>query len=187
MLNSPFTAEGARKLASRPGGGERADTGGAYSDSVSAGLSARTYSAGNPDGTAICGETEAQPSTPEPPEPSAWSYGYGAYHSTMKRVTAFHPLPHWTGEVWQGGAEHPDPKIGRVRLTANGGEPGKTLEQAAIRRWTAPRDMIIAITGKLKHEGKEGDGVQGRIVSSRAGDWACGRRRVRRLMPKSQG
>ena len=40
---------------------------------------------------------------------------------------------------------------------------------AAIRRWIAPRDGLIAIEGTLNHEAKEGDGVRGRIVASHGG------------------
>ena len=58
-----------------------------------------------------------------------------------QRVASFEPLPHFTGAAWQGGAAWPDGKLGWVQLTAAGGHPGNDLAHAAIRRWTAPRDM----------------------------------------------
>ena len=60
-------------------------------------------------------------------------------------------------------------RIDRVLLNAAGGHPGNDPQHAAIRRWTAPRDAQLAITGALKHESDPGDGVRGRIVSSRLG------------------
>jgi hypothetical protein len=55
-----------------------------------------------------------------------------------------------------------------VNLTPDGGTPGKPF--AVIRRWTSPREGYIAIDGTLSHPTKDGDGVEGRIVSSRAGE-----------------
>ena len=49
------------------------------------------------------------------------------------------------------------------------------MQHAAVRRWVAPRDGVVSISGTLQHEHKEGDGIRGRIVSSRAGplgSWA---------------
>jgi len=82
-------------------------------------------------------------------------------------VTGFTKLPHFTGSAWQGGAAWPDAKLGWVQLTAAGGHPGNDLAHAAIRRWTAPRDLRVAIRSTLIHEPKEGQGVRGFVVSSR--------------------
>jgi hypothetical protein len=54
-------------------------------------------------------------------------------------------------------------------LTADGGHVGNDLKHAVIRRWTAPRDCTVAVDGKLSHSQKQGDGVRGRLVSSREG------------------
>jgi hypothetical protein len=56
-----------------------------------------------------------------------------------------------------------------VLLNDAGGHPGNDQEHAAIRRWTAPRDGAITITGALAHPEARGDGVRGRVVSSRLG------------------
>ena len=108
---------------------------------------------------------------PEPPKPvvSPWQYGFGEYDEAAQRVKAFEALPHFTGEAWQGGTDWPDAKLGWVQLTAQGGHAGNDLQHAAIRRWVAPRDAVVSIAGTLQHEHKEGDGIRGRIISSRTG------------------
>jgi len=108
---------------------------------------------------------------PEPPKPvvSPWQYGFGEYDEEAQRVKNFETLPQFTGEAWQGGADWPDAKLGWVQLTAQGGHAGNDLQHAAIRRWVAPLDAIISISGMFQHEHKEGDGIRGRIVSGRTG------------------
>src|SRR5690606_12022870 len=63
----------------------------------------------------------------------------------------------------------PDPEFSHVALTPEGGHPGKDHHQAAVRRWIAPESMTLSIEGMLNHPQKLGDGVEGIIVSSRAG------------------
>jgi hypothetical protein len=103
------------------------------------------------------------------PEPPAWSYGYGHFDEATGRMENFTPLPHWTGYAWQGGTNLPDPKLGWVILNADGGHVGNDQNHAAIRRWRAPRDGGISITGELSHPSDKGDGVRARVVSSRLG------------------
>jgi len=107
----------------------------------------------------------------EPPKTavSAWQYGYGECDDATKRVKTFNPLPHFADEAWQGGPKWPDDKLGWVRLTSEGGHAGNDLQHAAIRRWTAPREAWVSITGAIRHEHKEGDGIRAFIVSSRSG------------------
>ena len=107
----------------------------------------------------------------ELPKPvvSPWQYGFGAYDESSQRVTRFEPLPHFTGEAWQGGEGWPDPRLGWVQLTAQGGHAGNDLQHAAIRRWVAPRDAVVSVSGTLQHSHKEGDGIRGSIVHNRAG------------------
>jgi hypothetical protein len=104
-----------------------------------------------------------------PPTVHAWQYGFGAYDEKAQRVTSFEKLPHFTGSAWQGGPAWPDGKLGWAQLTAAGGHPGNDLAHAAIRRWTAPRDMQIRVQSTLVHEPAEGEGVRGFLVSSRGG------------------
>ncbi|MFG0334199.1 MAG: hypothetical protein ACF8TS_12610, partial [Maioricimonas sp. JB049] len=97
-----------------------------------------------------------------------WHFGYGAFDASTQRVATFTPLPHWTGSAWQGGEALPDPALGWTFLTATGGHPDAP-ERSPIRRWIAPADGIVTITGTLQHGSQNGDGVRGRVVSSRAG------------------
>ncbi len=102
-------------------------------------------------------------------EPLVWQYGYGAFDETTARVKKFQALPHFKDGSWQGGKDLPDAKIGWVILNAEGGHAGDDAQRAAIRRWRAPRDGAIKITGRLVHSTASGDGVRGRIVSSASG------------------
>ncbi|QDU36297.1 Planctomycete cytochrome C [Maioricimonas rarisocia] len=107
------------------------------------------------------------PPLPAPPQ-ATWHYGYGAFDESTQRVVTFTPLPHWTGSAWRGGENLPDPTLGWTFLTATGGHTD-VLERSPIRRWTAPADGVVTIAGTLQHGSENGDGVRGRIVSSRAG------------------
>jgi mono/diheme cytochrome c family protein len=101
---------------------------------------------------------------------SAWHYGYGSYDGSKKRVTAFTPLPHFTGEAWQGGAALPDPTLGWLMLNKTGGHPGSDPAHSIIRRWVAPRDGVANVSGTIRHPETQGDGVDAVLVSSRSGE-----------------
>jgi len=104
----------------------------------------------------------------------AWQYGWGEYDAEARQVK-FQPLPHFNNYSWQGGKELPDEKLGWVLLNADGGHPGDDQKHAAIRRWIAPRDGAVKISGELQHGSEKGDGVRARIISSRqavVGEWA---------------
>ena len=103
-----------------------------------------------------------------------WQYGFGEFDIATKRVAKFGLLPHFDGTTW-GGTVRPDPAIGWALLWADGGHAGSDLQRSPIRRWTAPIDGVLTISGKLNHGSDSGDGVRGRIVSSRsglAGEWS---------------
>ena len=100
---------------------------------------------------------------------STWSYGYGSFDENSGRVASFTALPHFTGSAWQGGPAWPDPTLGWVQLTAQGGHPGNDKQHAAVRRWTAPNTCRIAIHSEVNHASPAGDGIQCWIVSSRHG------------------
>jgi hypothetical protein len=111
---------------------------------------------------------------PPPPKPveSAWQYGFGEFDAATKRIKNFERLKHFTGKAWQGGTEYPDGKLGWVQLTADGGHAGNDLQHAAVRRWVAPRDGRVAVTGVVRHAREAGDGIVASIVSSRDGPLA---------------
>ena len=98
-----------------------------------------------------------------------WSYGYGAVDEVTGQVAGFQLLPHFTGTAWQGGAAHPDGKLGWVQLTAQGGHPGNDRQHAAVRRWTAPRKMRLTVKQQLVHEPEVGDGIRTFLISSKQG------------------
>jgi len=98
-----------------------------------------------------------------------WLFGFGAYDEASSRVKSFHTLPFFTGRAFQGGPALPDPKLGWVVVNDAGGHPGNDQEHAAIRRWIAPRDGTITISGTLAHPEARGDGVRGHVVSSQLG------------------
>lgn len=107
---------------------------------------------------------------------SAWQYGYGEFDAAASRLKSFTSIPKFTGQAWQGQDKLPDPQIGWVMLHSGGGHPGNDLQHAVIRRWTAPRDGVLQVRGKLRHRSDEGDGVQCRVISNRtgvAGDWTA--------------
>lgn len=106
----------------------------------------------------------------------AWQMGYGAIDESAAQVVKFARLPHFESGTWQGSSARPDPQIGWVLLNASGGHTGNNPDHAAIRRWTAPLSGTVQIQGALHHPSDSGDGVRGRIVSSRtglAGDWTA--------------
>ena len=113
----------------------------------------------------------AAPATAAPAQSaqSAWTYGYGEIDPATRRLKSFHKLTHFTGTAWQGGPEWPDTKLGWVQLTADGGHAGDDHRHAAVRRWTAPRDATVSISGAVHHAHEAGDGVVATLVSSRHG------------------
>jgi hypothetical protein len=49
-------------------------------------------------------------------------------------------------------------------LSKNGGHPGRSVANAVIRRWRAPHDGFVEITGSLQHLSDKGDGIRARIM-----------------------
>lgn len=166
FMNSPFVAEQARQTASRPEVAGQSDA----SHKIAALY--RILFARDPEAH----ETEAaiqfvnpaeKNQSPSPPA-SAWQYG-------TTDGKSFAPFATFTGEQWQGSAELLDKRSGKAVLTATGGEPGEQADQSVARRWVSPSAGRVAIEGTLRHgQGAVpyGDGVRGRIVSSRHGEIA---------------
>ncbi len=98
-----------------------------------------------------------------------WRYGFGGYDGAAQRVAGFTAFAHRDATKFHARPEFPDPTLGFVSVSAAGGHPGRDAQHAAIRRWTAPGDGFVSVTGTLKHNSENGDGVRGRIVSSRKG------------------
>jgi hypothetical protein len=168
FMNSPFVVERARALAGRTASVKKSDhrIQELYRLVLQRPATARQVELAK----GFIADAETLP-PPEPQQPvvSPWQYGFGEYDEEARRMKTFEALPQFTGEAWQGGADWPDSKLGWVQLTAQGGHAGNDLQHAAVRRWVAPHDGTVSIGGTLHHEHKEGDGIRGRIVSSRAG------------------
>ncbi len=126
----------------------------------------------------------AGPSLPPPP----WSYGFAKVDPdpTTQPLTDFRPLPQWTGSAWQFGPKLPDPDGRFLNWTAQGGHTGHDAAHTLVLRWTAPHDAVVRVEATLGHGQSAGDGVRGRIVSSRAGvlgDWVAHNGRVATALP----
>ncbi len=112
---------------------------------------------------------ESLPGVTDMPTEQTWKYGTGEVDEVAKRVKDFRSL-NFIDNVWKVAKAMPDKTMGSLQLGSKGGHPGKNPKQAAIRRWTAPRDAMITINGTLDHGNKVGDGVRARLISSRAGE-----------------
>jgi uncharacterized protein DUF1553/uncharacterized protein DUF1549/cytochrome c len=109
---------------------------------------------------------------------SPWQYGTGQFRAETGHVESFRPFPVFVADRWQGGSVLPAPGFGKAVLGAAGGEPGEQPYQAVIRRWVSPVSGTLTIEGTLHHGQPDvpyGDGVRGRIVSSRDGELASWR------------
>ncbi len=169
LMNSPFAIEQATYLANRPEVQQattdeqriatlfRCALGRDPSDEETASALAYLHPATQPESVRPAGDDDV------------WRYGYGQFDASTQRLATFTPLPHFTGSAWQGGPNLPDPALGWVILNADGGHPGNDQAHAAVRRWLAPNDGSVTIEGVLEHATDKGDGVRGRVVSSRAG------------------
>lgn len=104
-----------------------------------------------------------------PPPSPVWQYGYGGYDDAGTGPVTFTPFGHYENGRWTVGKAVPDPQIGWALLTAAGGHAGNTVQTSPIRRWTVPVSGTLTLTGTLKHPSPHGNGVRGRVVSSRSG------------------
>jgi len=101
--------------------------------------------------------------------PSLWTYGYGEFDDKTGLIAKFLPLPHFSGNAWQGGDNFPDSKLGWLKLDAKGGHPGNDLKHAIVRRWTATDEGDYALHSKITHEPEVGDGIRAFVSHSRNG------------------
>ena len=96
---------------------------------------------------------------------AAWQYGFGTLSKDSK--TSFTPLPHFTDGRYAGGPEFPDPTLDWSSLHHAGGHPGNHV--VVIRRWTAPTNLHIQISGSVRVPDEKSDGVRALACSSRHG------------------
>jgi hypothetical protein len=169
MMNSPFVIEQSKKLAAREDVAKTQATGERIAMLYRVLFERAPTTAERELGEKFIARENAQPVETLASAPSAWSYGYGEFDDSSQQLRAFNKLPHFDAKQWQGGAKLPDEKLGWAMLSAAGGHVGNDPAHAVVRRWSAPRDCTVSITGTLTHSNKEGDGVRARLVSSREG------------------
>ena len=179
MMNSPFAQEQARRLV------QRAEFTAATSDAEKIRALHRVLYQRTPDSDELklAQAFLRRPVSAEDAKPAitgGWSYGYGTFDSTTKRVRDFKAMDVRAEGRVAPVEKLPDEKFGRLSVTAVGGHPGRSLELASIRRWTAPARGTVKIEGTLGHTNANGDGVRGRIVSSMGGalgEWTVSNRK----------
>jgi hypothetical protein len=102
-----------------------------------------------------------------------WQYGEGEYDDKADRVKTFKPLEYFINGQWRNSPMPGDPRETTASLTARGGSLGDSKANSALRRWVAPFDGKISITGRLEHSFENGckscKGAYARVVSSRSG------------------
>jgi hypothetical protein len=169
FLNSPFVAEQSRAAAARP------EVLSASTPEQKIGQLYRLILGRHPEKWEVDAGVKFVSQAEDPAvaqkEAAPWQYGTGKGES-------FVPFQVFVADRWQGGAVLPAPRSGKAVLRATGGEPGEDPDQAVVRRWTSPIDGTLTIEGTLRHGQPAvpyGDGVRGRIVSSRHGELASWR------------
>ena len=165
-MNSAFVVEQSKALAARPEVAQASDTA-ARVQALYRLIFSRTADA---DEVAVGTRFLDSPPVSEAIDPIVWQYGRGQYDESSKQVRNFLPLPHYQEGSWRAGPQLPDPSVGWVNLTAQGGHPGGNLKITAIRRWIAPQAGLVKIEAVLSHAAEMGDGVRGHIISSRTGE-----------------
>ena len=173
FLNSPFVAEQARALAARP------EVAAAPTASEKIRNLYRVIFAREPEKSEMEASLKfvsqgAEAAANEPPA-SPWQYGTGDFRDDNGHLDSFTPFTVFVSDRWQGGSVLPASRSGKAVLRAAGGEPGEHPDQAVIRRWVSPLSGTLSTEGTLRHGQPAvpyGDGVRGRIVSSRHGELA---------------
>ncbi|MEM8733583.1 MAG: PSD1 and planctomycete cytochrome C domain-containing protein, partial [Planctomycetota bacterium] len=177
MLNSDFVAKQTRDI------GERAQADAA--ESIDAGIerlfrSILGRNASERESKMFAEFIESNSDTPPEDVDRHWEFGFATWNAIASKLESFHRLESFTGDAWQAGAKLPDPTHGWCMLSARGGHPGNDLTHAVVRRFVAPRDGLVRVTGSLQHKNDQGDGVRGHILV--AGDhlvsWSCHNKKV---------
>ncbi len=176
FLNSPFVLEQATALAERSKNAKGDDDPAErirrlYGYVYGRAPEAREVAAG----TRFIEAASQESAAPAAPAANPWRYGTGLFDSASGKVISFEEFPVFGADAWQGAAVLPAARSGKAVVDAEGGKPGDLPHQAVVRRWTSPVTGAITIEGTLEHDQDVvpfGDGVRGRIVSSRRGELA---------------
>jgi len=173
FLNSPFVAEQARALVSLP------EITAAPTASEKVRRLYRAIFARNPEQVELEASLKFLSPLAEPAAgadaASPWQYGVAEFRADTGRVESFTSFTVFASDRWQGGSVLPATRSGKAMIRAAGGEPGWQPDQAVVRRWVSPVSGKLSMEGTLQHGQPAvpyGDGVRGRIVSSRDGELA---------------
>ncbi|HEY6401334.1 MAG TPA: DUF1553 domain-containing protein, partial [Blastocatellia bacterium] len=111
---------------------------------------------------------------------AAWQYGQGDYDEKSRRVKTFKPFEWSLDGEWRNTPTPGDPRTSPAILNNKGGLTYEGKKNALIRRWVAPFDGRVSISGLLEQNFENGcrkcEGVQGIVVPSRLGktsDWTA--------------
>lgn len=169
LMNNPFVLERARALVSRLESIGTADPT-AKAQALYRWLFQRAPSSRELEGALeLVRAAEGEPAPVVPATVADWHYGVGRLDEETGKVVGFQALPHYTGSAWQGGPSWPDRALGWAQLTAEGGHAGNDKAHAVVRRWVAPRDLMVMVRSTLTHDVEAGDGIRGALSTSRAG------------------
>ncbi len=162
MMNSPFVIEQAKLMV------QRTDFQSRKTDEEKVKFLFQTLYQRNPTASEVSMAQQymaAQATKEVKPETGKadWSYGFGNYDAQTKQMR-FKAFTDTSGAAYVGGKKGSD-----ATLSAAGGQPTASPKIGVVRRWTAPKDGRVFISGPIVHSVKEGDGIVAHIVSSRGG------------------
>jgi hypothetical protein len=169
MMNSPFVVEQARMLIGRP------EVKACATDAEKVAAIYQLLHQRTPDADEVkLAQMFLQKSAAAQPRQAitpGWQYGYGWFDPLVNHTKDYKAITTLVDKRYYApGAKYPvGGAFGHLSVNATGGHPGPTLQLGSVRRWVSPVDGAIRIEGTLGHGSKNGDGVRGRIVSSRGG------------------
>ncbi len=99
---------------------------------------------------------------------TAWQNGWGNFDPATLTST-FTPFADFRDNRWAPSGSIPDPTLGYLNLTKDGGHPGNHADRSAIRRWVAPEASVVNITGTVSLPSDKSTGVTAFIFHSRHG------------------
>ena len=99
---------------------------------------------------------------------TAWQNGWGSFNPATL-TTNFTPFAHFQENRWSPSSVMPDPVLGYVSITTEGGHPGADASYSAIRRWVAPAAARVDIGGTVSLPSRDSSGITAFIFHSRLG------------------
>ncbi len=156
-LNSPIVIQAAVSAAHRVGSESLDDRG--WTEAAFVRILGRMPSQQELDYSTKFLNEPLSPTGPAPDPRRTWEYGLATIDSTgfIRRFDRFSTFD----KSWQFSSTFPDPTVGYAQISAERGHPGNGgLSGAVVRRWTAPEDGTVTVTGVIGHAAEQGDGVR---------------------------